>query len=125
VPVAVPKTALPFSAGSPLKIDALPSAKLIESVGVSTKPGVVTLLLDAPTLPPKTRVAQYRVVLRPVGKGVTITRTLAVSASGAPIQPSFSNVSGNYRVEVTVISISKKVVGSWKSPVFTVTKKKK
>ena len=125
VPVAVPKTALPSSAGSPINIDALPSAKLIESVGVSTKPGVVTLLLDAPTLPPKTRVAQYRVVLRPVGKGVTITRTLAVSASGAPIQPSFSNVSGNYRVEVTVISISKKVVGSWKSPVFTVTKKKK
>ena len=125
VPVAVPKTALPSSAGSPLKIDTLPSAKLIESVGVSTKPGVVTLLLDAPTLPPKTRVAQYRVVLRPVGKGVTITRTLAISASGAPIQPSFSNVSGNYRVEVTVISISKKVVGSWKSPVFTVTKKKK
>ena len=125
VPVAVPKTALPSSAGSPLKIDALPSAKLIESVGVVTKPGVVTLLLDAPTLPPKTRVAQYRVVLRPIGKGVTVTRTLSVSASGAPIQPSFSNISGSYRIEVTVISITKKVVGSWKSPVFTVTKKKK
>jgi hypothetical protein len=125
LPVAVPKTALPSSAGTPVKLATLPSAKLIESVGVSTKPGAVTLLLDAPTLPPKTRVAQYRVVLRPVGKGVTITRTLTVSASGAPLQPSFSNISGNYRVEITVISISKKVVGSWKSPVFTVTKKKK
>jgi hypothetical protein len=92
---------------------------------VATKPGVVTLLLDAPTLPAKTRVAQFKVVLRPIGKGVTVTRTLSVSASGAPIQPSFSNISGSYRIEVTVISITKKVVGSWKSPTFTVTKKKK
>ena len=92
---------------------------------MATKPGVVTLLLDAPTLPAKTRVAQFKVVLRPIGKGVTVTRTLSVSASGAPIQPSFSNISGSYRIEVTVISITKKVVGSWKSPTFTVNKKKK
>ena len=120
-----PKTALPSSAGTPIQLGALPSAKLIESVGVSTKPGVVTLLLDAPTLPPKTRVAQYKVVLRPIGKGAIVTRTLAVSASGAPLQPSFSNISGSYRIEVTVVSITKKVVGSWKSPTFTVTKKSK
>jgi hypothetical protein len=125
LPTNSPKTALPASAGTPIQLGLLPSAKLIESVGVSTKPGVVTLLLDAPTLPPKTRVAQYRVVLRPIGKGVIVTRTLAVSASGAPLQPSFSNISGNYRIEVTVVSITKKVVGSWKSPTFTVTKKSK
>lgn len=125
LPTNSAKTVLPASAGTPVKLGSPPSPKLIESVGVATKPGVITLLLDAPTLPPKTRVAQYRVVLRPIGKGVTVTRTLAVSASGAPLQPSFSNISGNYRVEVTVISVSKKVVGSWKSPTFTVTKKSK
>ena len=125
LPKLAPKTALPSSAGTPIQLGALPSTKLIESVGVSTKPGVITLLLDAPTLPPKTRVAQYKVVLRPIGKGVIVTRTLAVSASGAPLQPSFSNISGSYRIEVTVVSITKKVVGSWKSPTFTVTKKSK
>ena len=124
-PVLTPKTSLPTSAGTPVKLGTPPSVKLIESVGVSTKPGVVTLLLDAPTLPPKSRVAQYKVVLRPIGKGVAISRTLAVSASGAPLQPTFSNISGNYRIEITVVSITKKVIGSWKSPTFTVTKKKK
>ena len=124
-PVLTPKTSLPTSAGTPVKLGTPPSVRLIESVGVSTKPGVVTLLLDAPTLPPKSRVAQYKVVLRPIGKGVAISRTLAVSASGAPLQPTFSNISGNYRIEITVVSITKKVIGSWKSPTFTVTKKKK
>ena len=125
LPRSSPKTALPASAGTPVKLRTLPSQKLIESVGMATKPGVVTLLLDAPTLPRKTRVAQFRVVLRPIGKGRTITRTLSVSASGAPIQPSFSNISGKYRIEVTVISMKKKVLGKWKSPIFTVNKKKK
>jgi hypothetical protein len=125
LPKSSPKTALPASAGTPVKLGTLPSRKLIESVGMATKPGVVTLLLDAPTLPPKTRVAQYRVVLRPIGKGRPITRTLSVSASGAPIQPSFFNISGKYRIEVTVISMKRKVLGTWKSPIFMVTKKKK
>jgi Fibronectin type III domain len=125
LPKSSPKTALPASAGIPVKLGTLPSQKLIESVGMATNPGVVTLLLDAPTLPPKTRVAQFKVALRPIGKGRTITRTLSVSASGAPIQPSFSNISGKYRIEVTVISMKRKVLGTWKSPIFMVTKKKK
>lgn len=95
-----------------------PAARVANDATVAVRDRTLTVLVIPPTLG-ATRVARYIVTVRPVGGGRAVSRTLSVRGSKVLTQ-SFGNLRGRYRVSVSAVNRTGKVIGSWRTKAITV-----
>jgi hypothetical protein len=116
-------TVVTIPAGSGTRVAATPPAKSFATgTAVATKPGSVTIVLDAPNLSGSTRILSYKIVLTPVGGGKSVTKVVRVPVGGAPVAPAITGVGGTYKIQVSAIRVNGKSAGTWTIPKVVVKK---
>lgn len=117
------RTSVTVPAGSGVRVTApTPPVGFATGAAVATKPGSVTVVLDAPNLKGTSRILSYKIVLTPVGGGRPITKVVRVPLNGAPVAPVVSGLAGTYKMQVSAIRANGKSAGAWSLPKLTVKK---
>ena len=108
------RTVVAIPAGSGTRVATTPPAKSFATgTAVATKPGSVTIVLDAPNLVGKARILSYKIVLTPIGGGKSVTKVVRVPVGGAPVAPVITGVGGIYKIQVSAIRVNGKSAGTW------------
>lgn len=120
------RTSMTLPAGSGVQVTApTPPVAFATGAAVATKPGAVTVVLDAPNLKGTSRILSYKIVLTPLGAGKPVTKVVRVPLNGSPVAPVLSGLGGTYKMQVSAIRANGKSAGSWSLPTLTVKKTSK
>ena len=116
------RTVVTVPAGSGVRVAApVPPVTFATGAAVATKPGAVTVVLDAPNITGTSRILSYKILLVPaVGKSVT--KVVRVPVTGAPVAPVITGLAGTYKVQVSAIRVNGKTAGTWTLPKVVVKK---
>jgi len=101
-----------------------PAPAIAEGAAVAVKAGSATVLLDPPDLPRSESVTQYVVILRPVGGGAPIRRTITVTDNNTVLKPTIAGLSGEYRVSVAALNRRGQTIGTWRPGTITVPRRR-
>ena len=128
-PTTVPPTTVPTVVVAPRFGDVVenvapPAPAIAEGAAVAVKAGSATVLLDPPDLPRSESVTQYVVILRPVGGGAPIRRTITVTDNNTVLKPTIAGLSGEYRVSVAALNRRGQTIGTWRPGTITVPRRR-